>query len=50
MKDVSKMSHMHLLKVLKECPASEYFGWNEARLNEQSLTLTKARMYAIKMI
>ena len=44
------MSHIKLINVLRECPASDFFGMSEADFNEGTMSVTKARINAIKMV
>ena len=47
MEEVKKMKHAQLLMVLKECPASDYFGQSKVKLNEKTLDKRRALMHAV---
>ena len=44
------MSHKELVKVLRECPASDYFGQSKVNLNERTLSVQKARIFVDQMV
>ena len=37
MQEVKRMKHEQLLRVLRECPASDYFGQSKVKLNANTL-------------
>ena len=50
MEDVKKMKHAQLMMVLRECPASDYFGQSKVKLNERTLDKKRARMHAVQIV
>ena len=43
----TNMSHSQLLEVLKYCPASRFYGYGEAFVNEQTMKVNRARNLVI---
>ena len=47
--DISNMSHPQLLEVLKFCPASQFYGYGAALINEQTMKVNRARNLVIQL-
>ena len=47
---VDELCHEDLIKVMRHCPLSDYFAWEEERLNKSTFSLERSRFLVARML